>query len=75
MMSVRIEPVSGGQTLFVDVVCDCGNNGLKDTETGETSFKHEVTLDSGKKVYLECTACGTKFILRPQFDHVHVNEV
>lgn len=79
MKSVRIEQISTvaphGRPLFViDVVCDCGNNGLVDEATGEASFKHPVSVGGGQDKVLVCR-CGKKYRLHPQETHIHVFSV
>src|SRR4051812_26476940 len=72
MNSVRIETVpSDPLTLLIDVVCDCGNNGLTNDATGERSFRHAVRINSGHDVVLVCV-CGRKYRLHPQSKHIHV---
>jgi len=71
MKSIRIEPAAGGRTLRIDVVCDCGNNGLVDEISGEESFKHEVKLGVEQDKILTCS-CGKKYRLHPQGTHIHV---
>ena len=73
MKSVRIEPVNPdiANTLFVDVVCDCGKNGLKN-EAGHTDFKHMVTTVAGEPDKLLSCECGRKYLLHPQNGHIHI---
>lgn len=69
MRAVRIQSLLGTVHL-VDVVCDCGANGLKNTETNERSFKHIIDLD-GPDVVLSCD-CGASYRVHPQSNHFHV---
>jgi len=72
MRSVRIEPVDGGKAVLVDVVCECGMNGLTNKNTGKASFKHLVSL-GGTDFFLMCGACKAEYILHPQLSHLHIN--
>lgn len=71
MKQVRIQPESNTVHL-IDIVCDCGANGLRDNDTWECSFKHSVTL-GGRDIQLICE-CGTKYLVRPQSSHFHVSQ-
>ena len=75
MKSIRIEPAQQGRVLLIDVVCDCGRNALKSTQTGDTSFKHAVLITDdtfeGVDDILVCD-CGKKYRLHPQRGHIHV---
>lgn len=80
MKSVRIEAVatlagsSGiGPLYVIDVVCDCGANGLTDEATGESSFKHQIASGPGPKKMFTCR-CGKKYRLRPQTGHIHIED-
>lgn len=75
MKSVRIQPTKQGEAVLIDIVCDCGNNGLVNPATGTWSFKHEVALASREDVNLLCNHCGATYVLHPQKTHVHVNEI
>jgi hypothetical protein len=68
MRRLRIEQL--GDAFGIDVVCDCGQNGLTNVETGEADFKHKVEL-GGPDVILGC-GCGTKIVIHPQETHFHV---
>ena len=72
MRSVRIEPIKNGTVLLVDITCECGNNGLTNTKTTETSFKHEVVLGSREDIVLECGTCSQTYTLNPQDTHIHI---
>jgi hypothetical protein len=69
MKQVRIQPVDENVYL-VDVVCDCGVNGLRNVSTNERSFKHQVNI-GGDEVILQCD-CGKKYLIHPQLNHFHV---
>lgn len=72
MKDIRIEP-RDGRTLLVDVVCDCGANGLVDEATGSSSFKHEVKIgNTGQEDKILACTCGKKYRLQSQTTHVHV---
>ena len=77
MQGVRIEAVvtlGGGDIRFlyeVDVLCDCGKNGLADEATGESSFRHQIATGNGPDKLLVC-ACGKKYILHSQGTHIYV---
>ena len=71
MQSIRIEPQDGGEVLLIDVVCDCGQNGLRNEDTGETSFKHRVALGATGGNVLAC-GCGKRYRLHPQGTHIHI---
>ena len=74
MKSVRVQPEQGGNVLLVDVVCNCGSNGLTNVETGEASYKHNVRLGEPAKAVdtvLRCR-CGKSYRLHPQKSHLHV---
>ncbi len=75
MKSVRIEP-AGARTFAVDVVCDCGRNGLEKAGTGETSFRHLVTIGESRSesFTLRCS-CGRAYQVVPQGSHVHVHDL
>lgn len=72
MKSVRVQP-GGEEVIFVDVVCDCGLNGLKNVATGMPSFKHPVQL-GGATIIVSCT-CGNRYELSPQRTHVHISQL
>lgn len=74
MKNIRIEPIAQGRTLLVDMVCDCGQNCLVDEASGEASFKHPVSVGSGRDKILLCS-CGKKYRLRPQETHIHIFSV
>jgi hypothetical protein len=69
MRSVRIEP-DGAGTLWTDVVCGCGRNGLRADGEPHGNFRHRLE-PGGKERILACT-CGTRFRLRPQRGHAHI---
>jgi hypothetical protein len=71
MKNIRIEPAADGRLLLIDVVCDCGENGLTDDEGGQESFKHVVRIGGVQDKILSCH-CGKKYRLRPQGTHIHV---
>ncbi len=71
MQSVRIQPMLKGK-LLIDVVCECGNNGLQNKVTGEASFKHSVELGVYEAVVLICEICQSEYSIQPQGDHVHI---
>lgn len=73
MNGVRIEPIDGSKVFLVDVVCDCGHNGLFNEATGERSFKHriEVGATSEQKILVRCD-CGKKYVITAQRTHVHI---
>ena len=73
MKSVRIEP-SGGEAFFVSVQCDCGGTLVEKGEELGPVFQVVVYLD-GKDVPFSCYDCGKRYLLRPQHNHLHVNEV
>lgn len=74
MKGIRIEPSS--DSVRIDVVCDCGNNCLLNTVTGESSFKHSVLLDSrySPQFVLRCQECGAEYLVVSQRDHIHVTD-
>lgn len=72
MRDVRIESTEGGRTLLIDIVCDCGGNGLMDSDTGEKSFKHAVQVGIGPDKILVCLSCMKKYRIHPQGTHVHI---
>lgn len=72
MKSVRVQPAETG-LLLVDVVCDCGSNGLTDFDSNESSFRHKVLL-GGKPMTLRCD-CGKRYLLTPQSTHIHVSNI
>lgn len=75
MKSVRIEPGNERGIFLIDVVCDCGQNGLTNEATGERSFKHEVRAGCGEQdTVLSCSECGKKYRVHPQGTHIHVGE-
>lgn len=74
MQGVRIQPTANGKFL-VDVVCDCGNNGLLDQMTGEPNFKHPVELGTGEIKVLICGTCQSEYVMYTQSDHVHVTNL
>lgn len=82
MKSVRIEVVATlpnpgviAPLYAVDVVCDCGANGLVDESTGEASFRHLIAPVShanySKDRVLIC-GCGKKYRLHPQTTHIQI---
>lgn len=85
MKSVRIEAVATlpnpgviAPLYEVDVVCDCGANGLIDEATGEASFRHSIAPVSHERYsndkVLVCS-CGKKYRLHPQRTHIHISNV
>jgi hypothetical protein len=72
IQSVRIEP-DGAGTLWTDVVCGCGRNGLRADGEPHGNFRHRLE-PGGKERILAC-ACGALFRLRPQQGHVHIETV
>ncbi len=73
MRSIRFEPVPGQAQVLVDVVCDCGRNGLENASTHESKFKHLIELGLGiTPTILSCT-CGKRYVVASQRDHIHVN--
>ena len=72
MQSVRVQCTLMGKFL-VDVTCDCGDNGLPDKTTGETSFKHPIELGTKGKKVLICEACQNEYIIHVQDDHIHIS--
>ncbi len=75
MNSVRIEPADD-KVLLVDVVCDCTRNGLVDSRTGVSSFKHivQITGSPAGSFNLSCT-CGKVYEVRIQGTHIHVGNM
>lgn len=73
MRSVRIQPAEAGTVLLIDIVCQCGNNGMKNVATGEFSFKHRIPRGIGDPVTLKCGTCEREYVVQPQGDHVHVS--
>ena len=72
MQDVRVQPTSDGKIL-IDVVCDCGTNGLADKSTGESSFKHPVSLDSREIKVLVCDICQNEYAIVAQGNHIHIS--
>ncbi len=73
MKSVRIQP-DVGDVLLVDIVCDCGQNGLRNIETSEVSFTHPILMRALVDTKLKCDGCGAQYTLHPQQNHIHVNQ-
>ena len=71
MQTIRIEAATDGKFL-VDVVCDCGGNGLMDKATVEESFRHVIKLNTGEIKVLICNACQSEYAIRAQESHIHV---
>ncbi len=71
MQSTRIQPAQG-DTLLIDVVCDCGNNGLQNVVSGEVSFKHLMKLSTDETIVLACDACQGEYAIHAQKNHIHV---
>jgi hypothetical protein len=69
MKQVRVQHTPAG-VFLVDVSCECGRNGLKNSQTLVPSFKHQVRY-GGETVELVCE-CGSRYELRPQDDHFHI---
>ncbi|MBI2639883.1 MAG: NADAR family protein [Candidatus Sungbacteria bacterium] len=76
MQSVRVQPVSAAseKLLLIDVVCDCGSNGLMDKTTGDSSFKHPVVLGSSEAKTLVCVTCKKEYTVLAQSNHLHINQ-
>ncbi|MBP7134677.1 hypothetical protein KBA73_05675 [Patescibacteria group bacterium] len=73
MRSVRIELVPGQAALLIDVVCDCGRNGLTNEATGEGKFKHHIDIWIGVPPTILSCSCGKRYVVASQRDHIHVN--
>lgn len=71
MQGVRVQLTSKGKIL-VDVVCDCGRNGLADKLTGEAGFKHLIELGTDEIKVLVCDVCQSEYAVVSQSDHIHV---
>ena len=71
MQSIRIQPALQGEML-IDVVCDCGANGLTNESTGAGSFKHPIQLDAGNTVVLVCDVCQREYAIVTQGNHFHI---
>lgn len=71
MKSVRIQPDQDG-VLLVDIVCDCGKNGLKEKISGEASFKHVVKTGGDEQDKVLACECGREFRIHPQMNHIHI---
>lgn len=71
MKSVRIETTDNGNTLLIDVQCDCGHNALIDEETGNADTKHTISFFGNREKKLRCN-CGKKYTIFPQGSHVHI---
>lgn len=71
MQGVRVQPAMYGRML-INVVCDCGANGLANKLTGGTGFKHEVTLGTNEMKVLICDICQSEYAILAQGDHIHV---
>lgn len=71
MQSVRVQPISKDQFL-IDVVCDCGANGLPNKITGERTFKHPIGLGTNEIVTVVCEICQSEYAIQSQGDHIHV---
>lgn len=71
MQSVRIQPVSE-KLLLIDVVCDCGRNGLADKTTGDSNFKHPIVLGSNEVKILVCVNCKNEYTVLAQNNHLHI---
>lgn len=71
MQSVRVQLASQGD-MFIDVVCDCGSNGLTNKLTGEASFKHLIERDPSETMVLVCHACKSEYAILAQGDHIHI---
>jgi hypothetical protein len=68
MQGVRVE--IDKNTFFIDVICDCGKNGLIDEETRNRSFKHEMKNPGETKVLI--CECGKKYSVKVSKNHVYV---
>ena len=77
MKSVRVQPALMNM-LKIDIVCNCGKNGLKDEELGINSYGHVIligaTTTQEKTRSFICT-CGQKYSVVSHGDHIHINEV
>lgn len=71
MQGVRVQPAPKGK-LLIDIVCDCGNNGLRNKITGEETFKHPIELGVGEAVVVICEICQNEYSIQPQSGHIHV---
>ncbi len=71
MQSVRVEPMLCSRML-IDVVCDCGANGLTDIATGEASFKHPIEPGTNETRVLVCDICQSEYVIVVQGGHFHV---
>lgn len=76
MIDVRIQPISE-RMISVDIVCDCGRNGLMNEFTGERSFHHSVLVNAqhpSESPTLRCE-CGKRYCIVSQRDHIHIRNV
>jgi N-glycosidase YbiA len=71
MQSIRVQPILQGEMLL-DVVCDCGTNGLTNKATGEATFKHLIELGANTMMVLVCDMCQSEYAIVAQGDHIHV---
>ncbi len=73
MKSIRIQPISG-EMISVDIVCDCGRNGLKNQMTGEVGFHHSLLVGGGHTSLspIFVCACGRRYEVTSQNDHFHI---
>ena len=72
MKSIRIEPL-GISEFAIDVVCECGQNGLHNLQTGQQSFKHRAQLGDALCDFTLACECGREFRVRSQGSHIHVD--
>lgn len=74
MKALRIQADRDGSTFFLDVVCDCGHNGLKNEVSGVSSFHHKIELGEWPDKMLTCD-CGKRYRIHPQETHIHVSNI
>lgn len=83
MKSIRIAPIvgAGGVEFLIDIVCECGRNGLTNETTGEVSFKHSILAMTEQGMTLRCD-CGKRFQIRSSLElirhpqsHIHVSDL
>ena len=73
MKEVRIGNLRVQDHVHIDVVCDCGANGLPEAGIGNPSFNHAIRpSDKEDSKYLHCKNCNILFELRPQGGHIHI---
>jgi hypothetical protein len=75
MKSVQVMPTHRPGQFIVDVVCDCGKNGMTDVETLIWSHNHPVRIAPDQHpLVLECS-CGKKHEIRPLETHISVTSL